>query len=148
MRIDSHFNNYDGRHRMPNFTATPAQILDKLEYARICPGKKAYLENLATFFDKLEDKMLKSSKLPERFDYFLKRDNDIPQNLEKAKVRTGFLSWTSFKSIDQELNESSFSCGSDSHCTCGRGKSLKEYTSELLEYIGVPEPDKISLGKY
>ena len=148
MIISNQFTNYKSSYNAPTFKATPQQILDKLEYAKICPGKRGYLTNLAECFGKFQTKMSKSSKYPERFDYFLKRDNEIPEVIAKAKIRTGFLSWRSFSSIDRRLNESAFSCGSDSHCTCGQGKSLKEFTAELLEYIGVPEPEKITLKKF
>ena len=131
----------------PSFTARPEQIFNKAVLAG-CPGKRAYLTNLAIYFDKLEHKMRNNISLPDSFDYFLKEDNYIPKKLAKTKVRTGFLSWTSFKSLDKHLRETEFACSSESHCSCGKGKSLKEYTSDLLEKIGVPEPDKISLRIY
>lgn len=131
----------------PTFTATPIQIFDKLTGAKICPGKKAFLEDFATFFLKLELKMNKSEKLPKSFDYLLTEPNELPKDLAKTKIRTGFLSWTSVNKYDKKLAQKSFSCGGDSHCSCGKGKSLKEFASELLEYIGAPEPGKISLGK-
>lgn len=139
--------NYNKNKSNVNFTASPAQILEKIEYAKICPGKKGYLTNLANYFGKLEDKMAKSKKLPETFDYFLTKENEIPEKLANTKVRTGFLSWTSFKKLDKELQEKSFHCSGESHCTCGKGKSLAEFTSELLEYIGAPQPNKITLNK-
>lgn len=139
--------NYNNNKSNVNFTASPAQIIEKLEYAKICPGKKGYLTNLANYFGKLEDKMTKSKKLPETFDYFLTKENEIPEKLANTKVRTGFLSWTSFKKFDTELQKKSFHCSGESHCTCGKGKSLAEFTSELLEYIGAPQPNKITLNK-
>lgn len=143
-QINNSNNNYNYKQ---NFKATPKQILDKLEYAKICPGKKAYLETIGTYFERLENKMKKSSKLPSTFDYFLKKDNNLPKELAKTKVRTGFLSWTSLKSVDRELQEEAFSCNGKSNCTCGKDKSLKEFTADLLNHIGVEEPDKITLKK-
>lgn len=141
------YNYRKNNNRNVNFTATPAQIFEKLEYAKICPGKKGFLTELANYFDKLQNKMTKSKKLPESFDYFLTKENVIPEKLANTKVRTGFLSWTSFKKLDKRLNEKSFHCSGESHCTCGKGKSLAQFTSELLEHIGAPQPNKITINK-
>lgn len=133
--------------KQPTFTATPAQIIDKLEFAQICPGKRHYLANLADYFNEYETKLNKKNRLQDSFDYFLTKENNIPKDIEKTKIRTGFLSWKSFKKFDKELNEQTFSCGSDSHCNCGKEKSLAEYTAELLQRIGVDKPDRITLQR-
>lgn len=133
--------------KQPTFTATPAQILDKLEFAQICAGKRHYLANLADYFNEYETILNKKNKLQDSFDYFLTKGNNIPKEIEKTKIRTGLLSWKSFKKFDKELNEQTFSCGSDSNCNCGKGKSLAEYTAELLQRIGVDKPDRITLQR-
>lgn len=133
--------------KQTTFTATPAQIMNKLEFAQICPGKKHYLANLADYFNEYETKLNQKNRLQDSFDYFLTKKNNIPKEIEKTKIRTGILSWKSFKKFDKELNEQTFSCGSDSHCNCGKGKSLAEYTAELLQRIGVDRPDRITLKK-
>lgn len=133
--------------KQTTFTATPSQIIDKLEFAQICAGKRRYLTNLADYFNEYETKLNQKNRLQNSFDYFLTKENNIPKEIEKTKIRTGFLSWKSFKKFDKELNEQTFSCGSDSHCNCGKGKSLAEYTAELLQRIGVDKPDRITLKK-
>lgn len=133
--------------KQPTFTATPAQIIDKLDFAQICAGKRHYLANLADYFNEYETILNKKNRLQDSFDYFLIKENNIPKEIEKTKIRTGFLSWKSFKKFDKELHEQTFSCGSDSHCNCGKGKSLAEYTAELLQRIGVDKPDRITLHR-
>ena len=142
----NHKNNYK-QQNLDNFKATPIQIFEKLETAKMCPGKRGFLETIAGFFRTIEIKMQKSDKLPAKFDYFLSKENDIPKNLAKTKVRTGFLRWTSLKNFDKELSKETFSCGGASHCSCGKDKSLKEFTQELLEKIGVESPEKITISK-
>ena len=131
----------------PQFKATPQQIKNGIRNAEICPGKKAFLYNIATYFEKLENKMQNLDKFPDTFEYYLTKENNIPKNLAKTRVRTGFLEWTSLKSIDKELQEKSFNCGGESHCTCGRGKNLAEFAAELLKKLGFIEPNKITISK-
>lgn len=140
-------NDYNYKSKQVSFNAAPQQILNKLETAGICPGKKAHLENLSNYFMKLGKKMKASKNLPDRFDYSLTEKSNIPEKLAKTKVRTGLLTWTSFGKMDKRLSEETFHCGGASHCRCGKGKSLKEYTADLLELIGVDEPKKIEIGK-
>lgn len=78
----------------PQFKATPQQIKNGVRNAEICPGKKAFLYNIATYFEKLENKMQNLDKFPDTFEYYFTKENNIPKNLAKTRVRTGFLEWT------------------------------------------------------
>jgi len=125
-----------------SFGATPKQILDVLETARICPGKKGFLGQVAGFFDGLQGKMHQIAEAPAEYVYRLGQKNDVPEALAKTEV--GGLT---LRRLDDALNHNPFECKPGATCGCGGGMTKGNFAKQLLEIIGVNEPEVIKIAK-
>lgn len=125
-----------------SFTATPSEILNSLEKARLCPGKKMFLKSVADFFHSLQAGLAQLSNPPSNFVYRLGAANDIPQGLVEFSVNGKTLA-----QMDSFLTEGGFKCSPTSTCACGAGISRGELAKRLLAMIGVENPDVIAVSK-
>lgn len=135
----------------PNFTATPTQILNKLNsIENICPRKRMLLQDIAEFFIGLENKMKKNHNLLDTYDYNMNptTSKDMPEELANLKVRTGFLSWTTLKKFDRQLRESDMYCSFSTKKCCPDDKKLNEHAIEALKQLEIENPEKISISIY
>lgn len=124
------------------FKATPKQILDVLDTARICPGKKGLVGSVAEFFYFAEREMAKIKDAPKEFIYKLGQKNDVPKPLEHLAVEG-----TTIAKLDEVLNDNPFKCSPTSKCGCGGGMSKGEFAAKLIESMGVDEPNVIKISK-
>ena len=116
--------------------------MDVLETARICPGKKGFLGQVAGFFDGLQGKMHQIAEAPAEYVYRLGQKNDVPEALAKTEV--GGLT---LRRLDDALNHNPFKCSTDATCGCGGGMTKGNFAIQLLEMIGVKEPEVIKIAK-
>lgn len=134
-----------------SFTATPVQILNKLNSVEnICPRKQMLLQDIAEFFIGLENKMKKNHNLPKTYDYNINPTPDkyMPEELINLNVRTGFLKWTTLKKFDKHLKETDLYCSVAANKCCTDNKNLSLQTIEALKQIGVENPEKITISIY
>lgn len=123
-----------------SFNASPSQILNKLETAQLCPGKKSFLESIAMFFKTLEEKISEQIKKPYNYTYKLGENNNIPEEIRKIEV-DGF----TLKEADIALNQNSFKC-SPSASDCGEGKTKGNFAKKMFEILGVENPSTIEIS--
>ena len=124
----------------------------------LCTGKQAMMMAVLNCFKELEDKM--AAKGVKSFDFKLGENNDVPDELKDIKLsgkafeKLSFIkkeNTTSIEGLDKEFNgeKDKYSCGDDSHCSCGSGQTLGEFLSQVVlgKLLKVSNPDKIELGK-
>lgn len=129
-------------HKQVSFGATPEQILDSLETAGLCPGKKSFLRNVAVFFDGLQGKMHQIAEAPAEYVYRLGQENQVPDTLANTKVGN-----LTLRDLDNGLNANPFKCKPGATCGCGGGKTKGTFVKNLLEQLNVEEPDVITIRK-
>lgn len=133
------------------FKATPKQILDATQDAKICGGKKTFLNSVAQIFSSVEEQLAKVSDAPKEFIYKLGKENNIPKSIAnlgiERKTADGQTQVIKLSDLDKELNKDTFRCSPTSTCNCGVGYTKGSYMTKLLEMIGVEKPDEISITK-
>jgi hypothetical protein len=153
MNISGVFNNYqppktlkNNRHNIA-FQATLPEIRDALEKSdKLCPGKKGFVEQILAFFEAIQEKVQQKAAtdktLTGTFEFKLGEKNNIPENLKSFNVEGATL-----ELLDKRLNESSFSCGPDSDCSCGKGQSLGAFFGKVIlgNILKVNKPDVIEI---
>jgi len=117
------------------FKATPTQILEAIDGAKICSSKKLCLGNIAEVFANAEEQLYTIAGAPETWIYKFGQKNEIPAQLE------------SVKQLDLQLTQDTFKCSPSSICGCGAGLTKGKYVSNLLAKIGVSNPGEILLSK-
>lgn len=133
------------------FKATLSEIQQEIDKSdKLCPGKKAFFSGLVNSFRKLEAKLKAKAKeaadIPAKFGFKLGQKNDIPAALNEVSIEGPDKLNVTLADLDAKLNAGSFSCGSDSKCTCGKGKSLGVFAKEIFEKVlKVNKPDTIEL---
>lgn len=140
-RTESYYNS-NPNNRQVTFKATPAQILTKLETAKICPGKTNFLKNIAGFFGELQENLSKITDSPKEFIYKLGEKNELPETIKNVE-----LGGITLAKVDDVLNSNPFKCSPTSTCGCGNGMTKGELTKKLLETIGLEEPEVIKIAK-
>ena len=145
MRVQSTTESYFRPNQMNRkqvaFSATPAGILQKVDTAKICPGKSRLLRNVAEFFDSLQEKLPTIADAPKNYVYKLGEKNEIPESL--MDIETAGLT---LKRVDDALNTNPFKCSPNSNCGCGAGMTKGELIKKLFNAIGVEEPDFIKIS--
>lgn len=121
------------------FTATPNEILCVLESAKICPGKRAFLQGLATFFEGLKTHI--SEQGIKEFSYKLTDKNEIPERILTLNTNKRTL-----KEVDEFLTSGGFNCKPNSTCGCGAGLTRGQFLANLLEQMGLKNPNVIELN--
>ena len=124
-----------------SFQATPAQILEALPAARLCPGKKGALHALADFFASLQKQLAEKTQGPVEYSYKLGKTNEMPPDLKTLDVNG-----LTLERLDRDLNADPFKCSPSSTCGCGGSKSKGSFFADLLKMIGVENPDSIEIA--
>lgn len=128
-------NSVQNKQKNQAFTATPRQILESLPSARICPGRKGFLESIAKYFERMETKV----KAP--FEYKLGVPNELPRGVKRFKAYSN-----TFKEFDEWLNTQAFKCSEKSSCSCGKGLSTGQYAQTLLsDVLNLEKPGVIEV---
>jgi hypothetical protein len=130
-----------------SFKATLSEITDSFEKSdKLCEGKKTFIRQLLAFLsdiqDQMKEKVQQGKNIPAHFNFKLGEMNQIPPALKKLNVEGAGLDV-----LDKKLNDTSFSCGPESDCSCGKGQSLGEFLSKTIlgKILKVPNPDVIEL---
>lgn len=129
-----------------SFQATLPEIKQAVEekQGKLCPGKTAFVMKVVNFMEGVQQKMKADSspEMPKKLDFVLGEVNSLPESVKGIEVNGNTLA-----QLDKQLNETSFSCGPDSDCSCGKGQSLGEFFSKvvLAKILKVPNPEKIEL---
>jgi len=137
----SYVNKIQTRRNQVSFQATPVQILNKLDTARLCPGKKAFLGSIADFFGGLQSKIAEVADNSIEYVYTLGKKNVIPEQLKELEV-----GGMTLQKMDDALNTNPFKCSPKATCGCGNGMTRGDLAKRLLEFIGAENPDVITIS--
>ncbi|OGI17805.1 MAG: hypothetical protein A2255_04630 [Candidatus Melainabacteria bacterium RIFOXYA2_FULL_32_9] len=130
-----------------SFKATLPEIKEAVNKAveekKMCPGKASFFNKLVDFFEKTQEQMKKNPNIQEKFDFELGQKNEFSEEVRKIKIDN-----TTLEDIDNNFNGTSFSCGSDEGCTCGKGQSLGQFIKTYFEEtLNLNKADTIEINK-